>query len=64
MPRFSRLRAEKNRLTEERDAALTPRQRMELGAVQMAAAREVFMAGMTARGFSPQEALRAWRRSG
>lgn len=64
MPRVSRLREEKRRVTRARDAALTPRRRLELGAAHVAAARAFFMAGMAARGFSPEEALRAWRRAG
>lgn len=64
MPRVSRFRSEKQRLLSARDAALSPRERMELGAVYMAAARTLFMAGMAARGFTRQEALKEWRRSG
>lgn len=64
MAKFSPLRAEKRRLALARDAALTPHQRLELGAAQLAAARTLFMAGLAACGFSRQEALREWRRSG
>ena len=55
------LRAAKRRLLRARDEALGPRRRLEVGAVQTSAARVVFMAGMAARGFSRQEAIRAWR---
>ena len=55
------LRAAKRRLLRDRDAALSPRRRMEVGAAQSAAARTLFMAGMAARGFSRSEALSAWR---
>ena len=44
-----------------RDASLSPRDRMRLGAVQTTAAKTVFMAGMAVRGFTRAEALRAWR---
>lgn len=55
------LREEKRRLLRVRDAALSPRRRLEVGAAQSAAARTLFMAGMAARGFSRAAALRAWR---
>ena len=63
MRKLARLRNEKRRLLGERDAALSPRRRMELGVVQASAARAVFMAGMAARGFNREEALREWRRA-
>lgn len=61
MKKLPRLRAEKRRLLRVRDAALSPRRRLEVGAAQSTAARTLFMAGMAARGFSRSEALRAWR---
>jgi len=68
MPRYNQsvrkrphLRSEKRRLLRARDAALSPRRRMEIGAAQTAAARTLFMAGMSARGFSRSQALRVWR---
>ncbi|MBI4423020.1 MAG: hypothetical protein HY554_04805 [Elusimicrobia bacterium] len=63
MKGLSRLREEKRRLSRARDAALSPRQRLEAGAAQALAARRLFMAGMAARGFSREEALRVWRAS-
>lgn len=64
MARVSRLREEKRRVRRERDAAVPPEKRMELGAIYLAAARKLFMAGMTTRGFSVAEAERIWRRAG
>ncbi|MDE2143690.1 MAG: hypothetical protein KGL74_06750 [Elusimicrobia bacterium] len=58
-----RLRREKKRLLMVRDADLGPQKRLRLGAAQMTAAREVFMAGMAARGFTRAEALRTWKKA-
>lgn len=59
--KLARLRAEKKRLMSVRDAALGTTGRMRSAASQAACARKVFMAGMTARGFSKAAALRIWR---
>lgn len=61
MKRGTGYRVKKKKLLLLRDASLSPRNRVHLGAAQAAAARTVFMAGMAARGFTRAEALRAWR---
>jgi hypothetical protein len=61
MKRATDYRENKKKQLLVRDASLSPRERVHLGAAQTVAARTVFMAGMAARGFTRAEALRAWR---
>jgi hypothetical protein len=58
---LARLRLKKKKLVLHRDAALGVAGRLEAAEQSHAAAKTIFFAGMSARGFTRTRALRLWR---